>query len=376
MIHFLEKKKILIVTHGFYPQISPRSFRATELAKEFSSQGHAVTIIAPKRKGLDEFLRQNLINFIDLGEVTWKVPQIKTTNKLGILFNRATIRFTDLFFAYPFIQLKYSVSKLLKNEIGYDLLISIAVPFPIHWGVASIWNKKQNIAKVWVADCGDPFMYNRHDTFNKMFYFHYFENKFLRMANYITVPFEEMKLLFNQKYKDKYKVIPQGFNFDSVETESYIQNELPTFAYSGTIVSGHRDPFSLIEFLLEKKINFRFHIFTLQRDQFNRYGDLVGDIIILRDFIPREDLIKELSKMDFLVNVNTDSTNGVINAIPTKLIDYRLSGRPILSYEQSKLPTQLINEFIERNYQNSYVDQAFERYNIKNVAKQFSGLAK
>ena len=101
----------------------------------------------------------------------------------------------------------------------------------------------------------------------------------------------------------------------------------------------------------------------------------IGKQIVLRDFIPREDLIKELSKMDFLVNVNTDSTNGVINAIPTKLIDYRLSGRPILSYEQSKLPKQLINEFVEGNYKNTYIDQAFERYDIKNVAHQFLSLA-
>ena len=198
-------KKILIVTHGFYPEISPRSFRATELAKEFARQGHEVTVIAPKRKGLDEFLKQHSITFKDLGEVTWKVPQIKTKNRIGTLFNRAIIRFSDLFFAYPHIQLKYTVSKKLKNEKGYDLLISIAVPFPIHWGVASSWNKSQKIARVWVADCGDPFMYDKHDSFRKLFYFHYFENKFLRLADYVTVPFEEMKLLFNQKFAFKYQ---------------------------------------------------------------------------------------------------------------------------------------------------------------------------
>ena len=363
------------MTHGFYPEISPRSFRATELAKEFSRLGHEVTVIAPYRKGLDTFLRQHSINFKDLGEVTWKVPQIKTNNKILGLFNRAIVRSSDLFFAYPFIQLKYSVNKLLKNENGYDLLISIAVPFPIHWGVASRWNKNQKIGRVWVGDCGDPFMYDKHDSFRKMYYFYYFENKFLRLADYVTVPFEEMKSLFNQKFAYKYRVIPQGFNFNSVEVENYTRHEIPTIAYSGTVMPGSRDPFSLIDYLLEKQVDFRFHVFTLQKHQFSKYEDYIGKQIVLREFIPREDLIKELSKMDFLVNVNTDSRNGVINAIPTKLIDYRLSGRPILSYEQSNLPKQLINEFIKGNYKNEYIDGSFERYDIKNVAKQFLNLA-
>jgi len=36
--------KILIVSNAFYPEISPRSFRTTELAKELSRQGHKDTL--------------------------------------------------------------------------------------------------------------------------------------------------------------------------------------------------------------------------------------------------------------------------------------------------------------------------------------------
>jgi len=41
--------KILIVSRAFYPEISPRANRTTELAKEFARQGHQVKIILPKR---------------------------------------------------------------------------------------------------------------------------------------------------------------------------------------------------------------------------------------------------------------------------------------------------------------------------------------
>jgi hypothetical protein len=52
------KKKLLIVTHGFYPEQSPRSFRATELAKEFCRQGHQVSIIAPYREGVEDLIKK------------------------------------------------------------------------------------------------------------------------------------------------------------------------------------------------------------------------------------------------------------------------------------------------------------------------------
>ena len=43
-------KKILIVTRLFHPEITPRAFRAYELAKEFSRQGHDVTVLTTERE--------------------------------------------------------------------------------------------------------------------------------------------------------------------------------------------------------------------------------------------------------------------------------------------------------------------------------------
>lgn len=43
------KKKILIVTKFFHPDITPRAFRAFELAKEFWRQGHNVTVMTTIR---------------------------------------------------------------------------------------------------------------------------------------------------------------------------------------------------------------------------------------------------------------------------------------------------------------------------------------
>ena len=45
----MDKKSILIVSISFYPDNSPRSFRATELAKELGRHGNEVDILTNKR---------------------------------------------------------------------------------------------------------------------------------------------------------------------------------------------------------------------------------------------------------------------------------------------------------------------------------------
>lgn len=369
------KKSILIVSGSFHPVISARSFRTTELAKEFVRQGHDVQVIIPQRSKIhDEFEKEYGVKIKDIGKLF--LPNIN----LGVtgfkrLFKRIVKRGLNLFFEYPNIQLMPLTYKRLKEEKGYDILITVAVPFPIHWGAAFAY-KKFNISNVWVADCGDPYMQSEHDTFSKMFYFQYLENLFLKRADYVTVPFEEMKRLFNSDYKEKYKVIPQGVRVQDFKRSSELnQNEVPTFIYSGSIMPGKRDPFEIIEHLETNKIEYRFIFYTRQEYLFEKYKNIVGKRIILKNYIPRKDLIFELSKADFLVNVNTaKSEDNEINAIPSKLMDYTLSSRPIFSYEFGNFDSHVFEKFLAGDYSGKFEVENFDRYRIENVAKKFVDL--
>lgn len=369
-------RKILIITAGFYPHQGPRSFRATELAKELVLQGHEVTVLTHPHESHSTFSRSTGIRIHNFQSKKWKGISIKGSAS-EIFLRRAIRRALDLFFHYPDIQYYFLVQAYLRTiRFHYDSLISIAVPHPIHWGVASIWRikKESNPAKVWIADCGDPFMYAKHDTFIKFKYFNYFENKFLRTSDYIAVPFVEMIDLFNQEYRSKFKVIPQGFKFDKFSLPLYKPNSIPTFIYAGTVMPGSRDPFSLVDFLLDQGLDFKFIVYTHQKNWFSRYGKELGRSIFLHDYIPREELIIELAKADFLVNVNTDMINGKVNAIPTKLIDYHFSKRPVLSYQQSDLPKDIVLEFMAGVYTHAYVDPDIDRYRIENVVRKFLDL--
>ncbi len=273
---------------------------------------------------------------------------------------------------FPAIGLYFLVKNKLKKFDDFDLLISNAAPFPIHWGVASVW-KNKNAAKVWVADCGDPYMGATSDTFPKAFYFHYFENKFLKLADYVSIPFEDLKYKFNQKYNGKILFIPQGFNFDNVNLKEYKKNDVLKIAYAGTVLPGHRHPVELLKYLLSKKINFEFHFYGTNKQSFSKEFPIIQNTVFFA-LIKRTDLLSELSTYDFLVNVMEKKTDNRITAIPSKLIDYYLTKRPILSYEYGSLDKSIVDEFLLSDYKNRYLYKDFDRFNISKVAERFLNL--
>ena len=98
------------------------------------------------------------------------------------------------------------------------------------------------------------------------------------------------------------------------------------------------------------------------------------DKLEIRSYIPREDLLFELSKMDFLVNIV--NLSGVQQ--PSKLIDYALTKRPTINISSDFTNNEKIvfNEFLKGDYFHQYTIQNIEKYNIENVAYQFLELAK
>ena len=261
---------------------------------------------------------------------------------------------------------------MLRKESGYDILISFAVPFPVQWGVAGVWSDKIPIASKWVADCGDSYMLGRLDTFRKPFYFKYLEKSFCRECTYITIPFRELQFQFYPEFRTKIKVIPQGFNFkDIILCEGIINNEKPHFIFAGSIIQGKRDLTLFLEFLSSLQSEFLFIVYTNQPEYFMRFKTSLGHKLDIRNYIDRISLIYEMSKADFLVNVDTtyDSISNT-EAIPSKLIDYALSERPILNLNSTNLDREMVMEFLNKDYtRRRIIEKA--NYDIENVASGF-----
>jgi len=365
-------KKIAIVTNAFYPEISPRSFRASELAKELARQGHLVTVITHPRDGAELFCNNNNIQFKSLGMLTWFAPTLKGSG-IVLLFWRIVSRLLVLLFEYPNLQLVFLIKKALKNEKGYDALISIAVPYPIHWGVARVYTKKNAIAKVWIADCGDPYMGQENDTFKPPFYFGWVEKWFSRKVDFLTVPTQKSIKGYYPEFHHKIKVIPQGFRFEDIKLyKGTLLNEKIIFGYAGMFIPGRRDPSEFLKFLngIDTSVSFEFHIYTPTPQFVEPFVNESNGRIKLKTIIPRDVLLFELSKMHFMVNFeNVGSTQ-----TPSKLIDYLIIDKPVLSVTFGSLKPSIFFEFLNANYENQMVLPPKEQYKIENVSRQFISL--
>ena len=368
------KKRILIVSRSFYPDNSPRSFRTAELSKEFARQGHHVTVITPRVKEHREFEQKHGVQIKDLGQPKWKWIFITEKGMSIKLFLRRTIkRFAGLLFEYPHIELVGMVKRALKGEHNYDALISIAVPYPVHWGVASIWSKdtKKNPARIWISDCGDPYMGQENDTFKKPFYFRYIEKWFMRKTDHITVPTEGAIQGYYPEFHTKIKVIPQGFRFEDIR--KYQGKKLkpyPVFGYAGMFLPGYRDPSEFLNYLCSLNREYEFHIYTRSTQLVEPFLKRSNGRIQIKELLPRENLLYELSKMDFMVNFE----NAGSKQTPSKLIDYTIIEKPILSVITGDLNMEVIDEFIKGNYRNAKIIEDPDQYRIENVCKNFLNL--
>lgn len=371
----MSDKKILIVTHGFYPEQSPRSFRATELAKEFYRQGHEVTVVAPERQGMRALLQDYPIELISMGALSWKVPNIRGFGIIGQLYNKAVNRLFPLLLEYPNLELLFKVKKALKTleDRQFDLLISIAVPYPVHWGVAASWKSGGvNIAKTWVADCGDPYCLQENDTFRPPFYFHWVEKWFMRKADFITVPTETSYRGYFKEFHSKIRVIPQGFRFEDIDIQPVVQDGVIRFGYGGAFIQGRRDPREFLAFLtsLPSDVQFEFHIYTRQRHLAEPFA-FKDERIILHEPVDRATLLTTLSGFEFVVNFANRGTAQT----PSKLIDYAIINKPILQIETGNINEAAIQAFLQGNYSSRYPVDNPSRYRIHHVVSQFLALS-
>lgn len=367
-------KKIFIICHVFLPTNNARSNRTFELAKEFARLGNDVTIYAAL--GNYDYSKMEVeYNFKvkSIGEL--KIHNINSDGKIKRNLFKTILRYLFRpFFDFRELDLCFRTFQTIKRELKeqpIDLIISIAPPHSINWGVSlyKYLNRKRSRIGLWVADCGDPYMLNPFHKFKPPFYFKYVEKWFCRLVDYIIIPTEEGKNGYYKEFHSKIKVIPQGIDFSIAKNlNPSSENLVPTFIYSGALYKDKRDPKEFLDFLSSlDNIKFKFKIYTKQIELVNPYLETLSGKLEIHDYLSRDQLLQELSNSDFLVNI--ENIGGVQS--PSKLIDYGLSKRPILSIDGQNIDKPKILQFLNGDYSNKYEIDNFERFNIRKVAEQF-----
>jgi hypothetical protein len=360
------KLKILIVSRFFYPENTPRAFRTTELARYFHKLGHEVVVYVPNVASRGNTFKQQFeFEIRDLGTLVWKEPKLSPPL---LMMKRIRKRMLNLFFQYPDIELMFKVPKALKGVNGFDLLISVAMPHSIHWGISKVWNERKPMAKVWVADCGDPFMGQENDTFKAPFYFSLLEKSWCRKANFITVPVEGAIQAYYPEFHDKIRVIPQGFDFNALKMgRESVNNSIPVFGYAGVFIPGMRDPKEFVQYIQTLDQPFEFHVYTKTPGAIQKHILPDEHRIIVHQVAPREEVLRHLATMNFVVNFENVGSR----QLPSKLIDYGIIQRPVLSVKTGELDQSAVLSFLDGDYTKQLDLGNLDKYRIENVANQF-----
>ena len=338
-----DSKKILMVSDACYPELSPRAFRTTELARELAREGHRVTLLIPNR----QVFRDDPLQADGL-RVIFADGTVEGRGGSAVARRNKSIRRFIPKFAQRWILYFYCHEFFAKYNPGiFRQLVALDEP-PFRGDVApNVFPAYYLILKCWG-----------------------------RRFDYFTIPVEKALDCYTPyKSRERIKIIPQGFDLTAVKRRPYEPNPQPTFAYAGRFYEWIRDPEFFFDFLETLDADFRFDLYINYLDpcfaeMIRQAQQRVRGRIVLREALPRERLIERLGAADFLINFD----NTTSNATPSKLIDYAMTGRPILSFNDRTFDPDGFRAALRGDYRAQVRGIDLSQYDIRNVAAQFIDL--
>jgi hypothetical protein len=392
------KKRILIISYFFWPEQTPRAFRAYELAKEFSKRNYQVTVITKKLK--TERTRNEPFNLIEipvkLENVYEHIPSAllaRDDNKdvrrekkqpLHTRFNvPAKIQFWKLFIWPSLRHYEFcyrGVKKLLQSrtQFMFDMTISIGLPVASHLLTYKLHSHGLNLGTL-VADYGDPLTFNPDVGFSMINYLK--EKKMLSCFDFISMPTRKAVRSFTRLGIDprKLRIIPQGFSFQTSKKIKYHlpQQSLkrPIFIYGGQFYKKIRSPenfFNALYLLKQQGKSFHFYIFTHIEAPYvkylqNKYEKTLSHVVSFHDTLNRDSFLDALKQADYGINFLNKSEYQE----PSKLIDYALAAIKTFDVDPDLSPVEIVRKISSDDY---YIPSLDPSNDIRKVVSQFISL--
>ncbi len=356
---------ILIIISQFSPAQTPNTLRWLPLAQHFKAEGHRVSILTTKRRGVAEEseidgLKVYRAGYNTLLDRLYDLLNSKqrrneegysTGGGAGIasgLLQGIANKFWrknywpdgSKLFVKPGIALGQKV--IDKNKI--DRVISVGLPFSSHWIAKALKEKNPNLH--WLMDIQDPFCYSKEFRVNNFDKYQKrnikAEGETFRLVDKISITNERAK----EKYKEffpeqieKVTVIPPMFSEATSDSyyDMYLYSEKIHIGYFGSFYEGVRSPKKFFEFidyiwkkdktLLDK---YQFH-FVGQIDRgtnalLSSYYD-IRRCFVLHGFMNRDKTLSAMRQVDILLNFG----NSTDYHLPSKVVDYLYMDKPIIN---------------------------------------------
>lgn len=241
----------------------------------------------------------------------------------------------------------YRAARKKMRSNRYDAIITVSWPMGSHVVGYLLYPSMEKKNITWLVDVGDPFSLNNLTQPNNFQIYgrlnHFFEQKVLEKASWVSVTEENTKNLYSSNFKDvsrKIKVIPPLVTLDSDSklSQSVFEDEGSKklrLVYSGSLRIHNRKPDTLLQLfaeLLKSSLGdgLELHLFgdikqCLQ--SFANYENLLEKKIFLHGIVQKETVDQALREADTMVNIGNQSDF----QIPSKVFDYMAINKPVLN---------------------------------------------
>lgn len=354
---------VLIITHAYAPDPTPRAFRWTAIAEHWAREGAAVDVVTTGRRGGAAMERRNGVTIHHVGETVLGRMHRRAGAAAGRRGGRPGLRrmlrwvydatWRRVFwpdYACLWRRPALAQAKRLCRSRSFDAVITVSHPFSGHMVGLSL--KRALPGLRWIADMGDPFsladtvasnnaaLYRRRNRRA--------EAAVLRECDAVSVTVEGCRTVLADTFAvdpAKIAVIPPLLSLPEPESAApapeFAEKETVDLVYLGVLYPSLRPPDALLDLFAgmhARCARLRLHFFGDVRGceaAFARHQALMGRAIHLHGPIPRAAVAPTMAAADILVNIG----NGTAHQLPSKLVEYVAAGKPILNIAQSRTDT-------------------------------------
>lgn len=226
----------------------------------------------------------------------------------------------------------------LVEEVPFDAVISTSTPYTGHLVGKAVKSACPDVS--WTVDIGDPFSFGQPPWNNTNLYKglnHRSEAKVLNLADSISVTVGSCKKAYGELFpgiEDKITVIPPLFSgVISSHLEKPVIGKGRRLVFTGSLYNEIRNPAYLLKLLsgvFEKAPETEVHFYGRLNDcadLFESYLRKYQKNLFVHGLVSREIATDALEQADILINI----ANRTRHQLPSKLVDYMASGKPILN---------------------------------------------
>ena len=359
--------KLLIITHSYAPNRTPRAFRWSAIAEYWAARGNRIDVVATGRDDDPRLVVRNGVNVHRVGEgAMGKLRRLFGDKRTapsegkGFIATPRTSAGKGLYDAtwrrvyWPDHAMLWYLpalaeAKRLCRTNRYDGMITVSHPFTGHLVGLSL--KRAFPELRWIADVGDPFSLDGGVSFNNPALYRGLNKRVdarvYERSDAVSVTVEGCRAALASAFPvsaGKTQVIPPLLSLtppcDATDTPLG-KNGTIDLIYLGVLYADIHPPDALLALFAAmhaRNDSLRLHFFgDIQDcgDAFTRYQPLMNSAIFVHGAVPHETAGAIMSKADVLVNIGNDTPF----QLPSKLVEYASAGRPILNIGRANLDT-------------------------------------